>query len=144
MRGLPRRRMVFYIKSIDLGELQIAGGRRICKNKIWFYSGPIQTSKVELFVVGYKPLTLPWRRPLSYRNQSIDLQSKSMDWFLYDKGLRHERVNFFGKKLQLKYLTDSIRSFLCFVSENFASWSNARNIYPHRLEFPFPGEDVIN
>ena len=26
------------------------------------------------------------------RNQSIDLQSKSMDWFLYDNGLRHERV----------------------------------------------------
>ena len=30
---------------------------------------------------------------ISYRNQSIDLQSKSMDWFLYDNGLRHERVN---------------------------------------------------
>ena len=28
----------------------------------------------------------------SYRNQSIDLQSKWMDWFLYDNGLRHERV----------------------------------------------------
>ena len=37
-------------------------------------------------------LTLSWRRPLSYRNQSIVLQSKSMDWFLYDNGLRHERV----------------------------------------------------
>ena len=37
-------------------------------------------------------LTLSWRRPLSYRNQSIDLQSKSMDWFLYDRDLRHERV----------------------------------------------------
>ena len=31
------------------------------------------------------PLTLSWRRPLSYRNQSID-------WFLYDNVLRHERV----------------------------------------------------
>ena len=30
-------------------------------------------------------LTLSWRRPLSYRNQSID-------WFLYDNGLRHERA----------------------------------------------------
>ena len=29
---------------------------------------------------------------LSYRNQSIDLRSKSMDWFLYDRDLRHERV----------------------------------------------------
>ena len=30
---------------------------------------------------------------LSYRSQSIDLQSKSVDWFLYDRELRHERVN---------------------------------------------------
>ena len=37
-------------------------------------------------------LTLSWRRPLSYRNQSIDLQGKLMDWFLYDNGLHHERV----------------------------------------------------
>ena len=27
------------------------------------------------------------------RNQSIDLQSKSMDWFLSDRDLRHERIN---------------------------------------------------
>ena len=37
-------------------------------------------------------LTLSWRRPISYRNLSIDLQSKSVDWFLYDIGLHHERV----------------------------------------------------
>ena len=37
-------------------------------------------------------LTLSWRGPLSYRNQSIDLLRKSMDWFLYDNGLCHERV----------------------------------------------------
>ena len=37
-------------------------------------------------------LTLSRRRPLSYRNQSIDLWSKLMDWFLYDNGLRLERV----------------------------------------------------
>ena len=37
-------------------------------------------------------LTFSWRRPLSYRNQSFDLRSKSRDWFLYDNGLRHERV----------------------------------------------------
>ena len=39
-------------------------------------------------------LTYSRRRSLSYRNQSIDLQSKSIDWFLYDKNLRHERVNY--------------------------------------------------
>ena len=37
-------------------------------------------------------LTLSWRRPISYKNQSTDLLRKSMDWFLYDIGLRHERV----------------------------------------------------
>ena len=39
-----------------------------------------------------RQLTLSRRRPLSYRNQSIDLLRKSMDWFLYDNGLRLERV----------------------------------------------------
>ena len=39
------------------------------------------------------PLTLSWWRPSSYRNQYIDLLRKLMDWFLYDNGLRHERVN---------------------------------------------------
>ena len=29
---------------------------------------------------------------LRSRNQSIDLPSKSVDWFLYDNALRHERV----------------------------------------------------
>ena len=37
-------------------------------------------------------LTLSRRRPLSYRKQSIDLRIKSMGWFLYGNGLRHERV----------------------------------------------------
>ena len=37
-------------------------------------------------------LTLSCRRSLSYRNQSIGLLCKSMDWFLYDMDLRHERV----------------------------------------------------
>ena len=37
--------------------------------------------------------TLSLQSSLSYRNQSIDLQSKTLDWFLYDRDLRHERVN---------------------------------------------------
>ena len=39
----------------------------------------------QLFIRNKKPLTLSWRRSFSYRNQSIGLQSKSMDRFLYDK-----------------------------------------------------------
>ena len=38
-------------------------------------------------------LILSWRRSLSYRNQSIDWLCKSIDWFLYDRNLWHERVN---------------------------------------------------
>ena len=47
-------------------------------------------------------ITLSWRRSLSYRNQLIDLQNKSMDWFLYDRDLCHERVEgyFLGNKWQ--------------------------------------------
>ena len=37
-------------------------------------------------------LTLSWRRSISYKNQSIDLHSKSMDWFLYNRDYRHESV----------------------------------------------------
>ena len=50
----------------------------------------------------YRHLTLSSRRPLSYRNQSIDLQSKSMNWFLYDRGLRHERVKYNRKSRSKK------------------------------------------
>ena len=46
-----------------------------------------------------KHLTLSRRKPLSYRNQSIDLQSKSMDWFLYDNGLLLKEL----KKGRYKY-----------------------------------------
>ena len=38
------------------------------------------------------PLTLSWRKSLSYRNQSTDFYSKSIDWILYDRDLRHGRV----------------------------------------------------
>ena len=47
-------------------------------------------------------LTLSCRRPISYRNQSIDLLPKSMDWFLYDIGLHHERIKQFVIVLQHK------------------------------------------
>ena len=37
---------------------------------------------------------IDWCKLLLERsNQSIDLLFKSMNWFLYDNGLRHERVN---------------------------------------------------
>ena len=41
-------------------------------------------------------LTLSWQRFLSYRNQSIDWQIESRDWFLYDRDLRYECVNWYN------------------------------------------------
>ena len=40
-------------------------------------------------------LTLSWQRSLLCNSQSIDLLRKSIDWFLYDRDLRHERVKLY-------------------------------------------------
>ena len=37
-------------------------------------------------------------KSLLYRNQSNNLLCKSMDWFLYDRDLRHERVKEIWKR----------------------------------------------
>ena len=47
---------------------------------------------IAINISDHTALTLSRWMPLSYRNQSIDLRSKSIDWFLYDNGLRLERV----------------------------------------------------
>ena len=52
--------------------------------------------------------TLSWRRSISYRNQYIDLLHKSMDWFLYDKGFRHERIKKAFKKIGFIWSTVNI------------------------------------
>ena len=46
---------------------------------------------MEVLIIETSSLTFSWRRSPSYRNQSIKLQCKSMDCFLYDKDLRHTR-----------------------------------------------------
>ena len=50
--------------------------------------------KIDQYALGdtWETLILSRRRPLSYRNQSIDLLPKSMDWFLYDNSLHHKTV----------------------------------------------------
>ena len=62
-------------------------------------------------------LTHTWQRPLSYRNQSINLLCISVDWFLYDRDLRHERI----KSLR-KFTT--IRSKTLFQG-NYFSWKGS-------------------
>ena len=64
------------------------------ERKLW-KAGTVRKNVFPFFVSlisSRNRLTLSWRRLLSYRNQSIDLGSKSVNWFLYDNGLRHERV----------------------------------------------------
>ena len=55
-------------------------------------------------------LTLSRRRPISYRNQFIDLLCKSLDWFLYDIGLCRERVKEIHNKLFQWYTLGSFYS----------------------------------
>ena len=54
----------------------------------WFHTLITYASWHILYLYIMHWLSLSWRRPLSYRNQFIDLLCKSMDWFLYDNGLR--------------------------------------------------------
>ena len=66
-------------------------------------------------VTTFALLALSWRRPLSYRNQSTDLRSKSMDWFLYDNGLRHERVKCYRKRVFIVWFVRQIYLLCLFV-----------------------------
>ena len=69
------------------------------------------------FSISSSHLTLSWRRAISYRNQSIDLLCKLMDWFLYGIGLHHERV-----KRSLTLLCWDIHQFV------FLTWIHVRNL----------------
>ena len=68
--------------------------------------------KIEKPVILFSVLTLSRRKSLSYRNESIDLLRKSMDWFLYDNGLRLERVKWL---LSNEICTNKNLSKLCFI-----------------------------
>ena len=86
-------------------------------------------------------LTLSWGRPLSYRNQSIDLFRKSMDWFLYDISLRHEKVKSQGPrkpKTHFYYLQSSLinNSAHTSITKSFSNvWRIIQNIYKIKICF---------
>ena len=63
-------------------------------------------------------LTLSGRRPISYRKQSIDLLRKSMDLFLHDIGLRHERVNAKWKS----FVTYKLILFLTIIKQFYKNY----------------------
>ena len=49
----------------------------------------------------------------------VDLQSKSMDWFLYDNGLRHERVK--EKNRRRIFQRDTLHKKMMFFIKDFFS-----------------------
>ena len=85
---------------------------------MWTPSGIIKMFFIVIFFV----LTLSWRRSLSYRNQSIDLQSKSLGWFLYDRDFRHKKVKwvnfsawFTHSSTRVKILSDILKNSIHIV-----------------------------
>ena len=68
-----------------------------------------------------KYLRLSRRRYLSNRNQAIDLQSKSVDWFLYNGDLCHERVKTLPKICDKVFLWKwlSVKSRELFLLKSF-------------------------
>ena len=102
--------------------------------KTYLHEGAITFSLTSANYHNLTNLTLSWRRPLSYRDQSIDLLCKSMDWFLYDNGdngLRHERVKGISQWIIFRSRTISItlRNWKFHQSYesiyiNFTLWTN--------------------
>ena len=75
----------------SLKKGQIKGQIKTKTKKTCYTLQHVRTNSQCMFIKSV--LNLSWRRPLLYRNQSIDLQSRSINWFLNDKNLRHERFN---------------------------------------------------
>ena len=86
----------WFLRSADTFVCLLSDGRNpLSPFPVKFVVGKTLISKACSFyrrLIFYCTLTLSLQRPLSYRNQSIDWLCKSMNWFLYDKGLRYERV----------------------------------------------------
>ena len=92
-------------------------------------------SPVILFKVSYctTSLMLSLRRSLSHRNQPIDLLCKSINWFLYDRDLGHERVNPVQANVPYLYalkIYQKTRVFLIF-SGGILKWIQYKTIQGH-------------
>ena len=93
-------------------------------------------------------LTLSWRRPLSYRNQSIDLLWRSMDRFLYYNGLRHERVKM-GKKWSSPTYFLKLKNIILFLNRGlsiFFKWSfcNIVSTLPNVVKIDVENVNVVS
>ena len=73
---------------------------------------------------GSNDLTLSWQRSKLYRNQSIYLLNKSIDWFPYDRHFRHESIKgaFSGLRQYLATEKPLKKPFFNFKIFKFLSW----------------------
>ena len=60
--------------------------------KYWFIESVQSLQTTQKHQCHSEDLKLFHDESLYHRIQSIDLQSKSVDWFLYDKNLLHEKI----------------------------------------------------
>ena len=85
---------IFWMSNVWSISVLILGGRNILWSVIAIFVTQFKNIYKQLFVARslHKLQLFSWQRPLSCRNQLIDLQRKSMDWFLYDRDLHYKRV----------------------------------------------------
>ena len=98
--------ILMFSEGIERDQLHKRGEQAVSHS----HSSPNPQSKLTTSL-----LTLLWQKAISYRNQSIDLIYKSMEWFLYDRDIRHERVNDFYPSHCVKCLSTEyflVRTFL--------------------------------
>ena len=94
-------------------------------------------------------LTLSLRRSISYRHQSNDLQSKSMDWFLYDRDLCHERFKGHCRNSQKGCSVKKLPLKISQISQEnnyLQDWSPASNFIKKTLQhrcFPRKFEKLL-
>ena len=84
-------------------------------------------------------LTLSWRRPLSHRNQSIDLLCKLIDWFLYDNDPRHERVNWW---LSQNFVPEIWKICYKLAFCNKQPWSLTHSFSMHPFSTPWKHKNI--
>ena len=111
-KKIVRFKFLFFLFFLSKQKLQLLTLTLVYYNKLCIFSvshSTILPSWLAWISQSYL-LTLSWRRPLPYRNKSIDLLSKSMDWFLYDNGLCHERVKL-SPKIPLESPWQSSKKF---------------------------------
>ena len=68
-----------------------------------------------VFTIFQYEKTLSWQRSLEHRKQSIDLQCKSLDWFLFDSDLCHKRVKNLKGKWRHRECSGSSFRFMLFI-----------------------------